>query len=304
MQEIQIATLFGVFGLMFGSFVNVVVYRTPLIMEIEWLRELTRYLGPDQQLRASIVGAAGEKEIAKAAALLGKAIQDVPEVSLSKPASSCPSCKAPIKWRHNLPVAGWFVLGGKCSACKAPISPRYPLVEAAVGLVFAFAGYKFGWTAHAVLVCLATLFIVSGALVDLDTTYLPDRLTLPLSAIGLFGAWLNMSGVSLGDAALGLLFGYLALWVVATAFRLIRGIEGMAEGDFRMLAGIGALTGYQTLLGVVIVASLLGAIVGIYLMVAKKHKREVPIPFGPYLAVGGLAALFWRPQLAQLLVPV
>jgi len=177
---------------------------------------------------------------------------------------------------------------------------RYPLVEALTAALFAAAALHAGPTAAAAVYCVALALLVAAAFIDLDTTLLPDDLTLPLIGLGLVAAWQGWLPVTLPDAALGAFFGYFSLWAVAFVYKLLRGVQGMAEGDFKLLAGLGALLGWQALPGIILLSSAVGAVVGIFLIVARGHGRNVPIPFGPYLAGGGVAALFFGTPMSGL----
>src|SRR5574340_1143353 len=224
----------------------------------------------------------------------------LPALGLARPRSRCPACGHPIAWHENIPLLSWLKLRGKCSACGAPIPARYPVVEALTGLLFAAVAWQFGPTPATAVYGIAVAVLIAAAFIDLDTTLLPDNLTLPLVGLGIVAAWQRWIPVSLGDAALGAFFGYFALWLIARTYKLLRGADGMAEGDFKLLAGLGALLGWQALPSVVLLSSAVGAAVGIYLIAARGHKREVPIPFGPYLAGGGIAALFFGAPLGRL----
>lgn len=264
-------------GLLIGSFLNVVIHRMPLMMERGWRLE--------------------------SADLLGVTIADTPEVTLSKPRSRCPACGRPIRWYENIPVASYFALGGKCSACKSPISMRYPAVEVLTAVLFAAVGLHFGAQPMTLLWCGFLAALVALAFIDLDTTFLPDDLTLPLMWAGIVSAALGWIPVSLAASVGGAVAGYLSLWFVFHAYRLIRGKEGMGAGDFKLLAALGAWMGWQAIPSIILLSSAVGAVVGIALIVFKRHDREVPIPFGPYLAGGGVAALFFGEQLSRLWVP-
>lgn len=264
-------------GLLIGSFLNVVIHRMPLMMERGWRLE--------------------------SADLLGVAIADTPEVTLSKPRSRCPACGRPIRWYENIPVASYFALGGKCSACKAPISMRYPAVEVLTAVLFAAVGLHFGAQPMTLLWCGFLAALIALAFIDLDTTFLPDDLTLPLMWAGIVSAALGWIPVSLAASVGGAVAGYLSLWFVFHAYRLIRGKEGMGAGDFKLLAALGAWMGWQAIPSIILLSSAVGAVVGIALIVFRRHDREVPIPFGPYLAGGGVAALFFGEQLSRLWMP-
>ena len=291
----------GLLGLMIGSFLNVVIHRLPQGLEREWLGDvggflqdeatLTRVLGHDKRRDA---------DLCKTGLALATAVAALPHLSLFKPRSHCPQCGHQLAWHENLPLLGWLRLGGKCSACGSRIPARYPLVEALTAGLFAGAAGLSGPHAAALVYCAALAVLVAAAFIDLDTTLLPDDLTLPLIGLGLVAAWQGWTRLSLQDAALGAFFGYFALWAVAFTYKLVRGVQGMAEGDFKLLAGLGALLGWQALPSIILLSSAVGALVGIFLILARGHGRNVPIPFGPYLAGGGVAALFFGRQLSGL----
>jgi len=294
----------GVLGLMIGSFLNVVIYRKPVMLEREWAGDAARYLQDDASM-GRVLGAQPQvaNQLAQAGKALEAAVDALPALTLSRPRSRCPHCGHAIAWHENIPVLGWLRLGGKCAQCKARISARYPVVELLTGLLFAAVAWKFGPGAATAVYCVAGAVLIAAALIDLDTTLLPDDLTLPLVGLGILAAWQHWTPVSLPDAALGALFGYFSLWAVARTYKLIRHVDGMAEGDFKLLAGLGALLGWQALPSIVLLSSAVGAVVGIFLIVARGHQRNVPIPFGPYLAGGGLAALFFGASLNALWIP-
>jgi leader peptidase (prepilin peptidase)/N-methyltransferase len=262
----------GVLGLIVGSFLNVVIHRLPIMMERDWA--------------------------AQCAELRGEALPVVEPLSLARPRSRCPRCGHAITAVENIPVLSWLLLRGRCKGCAAPISFRYPLVEALTGLLFGFAAWHFGFAAAGLgaLVFLAALVALTG--IDFDTQLLPDDITLPLLWLGLA---LNAFGVytDLKSAVIGAIAGYLSLWAVYWAFKLITGKEGMGYGDFKLLAALGAWLGWQVLPLTVLLSSLVGAVVGIALMVIARHGRNVPIPFGPYLAAAGAIALFWGKPLTH-----
>lgn len=259
-------------GLLVGSFLNVVIYRLPKMMERGW-----------QQQCAELNGES--------------AAQPAP-FNLVVPRSACPHCNHPISALENIPVISYLLLRGKCKTCRAPISPRYPIIEAVSGLLCGFAAYHFGFGLAAVGAMLLIWALLALAAIDLDTQFLPDDITLPLVWAGLIFN-LGVAFATLHDALLGAVFGYLVLWTVYWLFKLITGKEGMGYGDFKLLAALGAWLGWQLLPLIIILSSLVGAAVGITLIVAVKHGRDLPIPFGPYLAGGGLIALFWGQTLTQ-----
>ncbi|MCC7311305.1 MAG: prepilin peptidase [Sulfuritalea sp.] len=262
----------GLLGLMVGSFLNVVIHRLPIMMERDWA--------------------------AQCAELRGEAPPALEPLSLAKPRSRCPKCGHPITALENIPVISWLVLRGRCKGCAAPISPRYPLIEALTGLLFGLAAWHFGFTAAGLgaLVLIAALFALT--VIDFDTQLLPDDITLPLLWIGLA---LNAFNVytDLKSAVIGAMAGYLSLWSVYWLFKLFTGKEGMGYGDFKLLAALGAWLGWQMLPLTILLSSMVGAVVGISMMVIARHGRNVPIPFGPYLAAAGLIALVWGKPLTR-----
>lgn len=254
-----------VLGLCIGSFLNVVIHRMPKMMERQWRAEC--------------------------AELDGKTVKESEKYNLVVPRSACPACNHPITALENIPVVSYLVLGGKCSECKTRISPRYPFVELLTGLLSAYACWRFGATLAGIGALLFVWAAVALAFIDLDTFYLPDDITLPLLWAGLL---LNLGStfVDLPSAVVGAAAGYLALWSVYWLFKLVTGKEGMGYGDFKLLAAIGAWLGWQMLPLVILLSSLVGAVIGIGLMIFARHGRETPIPFGPYLAIAGVIALF------------
>jgi leader peptidase (prepilin peptidase)/N-methyltransferase len=292
----------GLLGLAIGSFLNVVVHRLPQMLLREWWQETADYQLADLRAWVPLFGARSKPPaaLATASGAIEAALKDVPTLSLARPRSRCPQCGHVLKWHENLPVLGWLLLRGRCSACKTPIARRYPLVEAATGALFAACALSFGAQPTTLLWCAAVALLIAMALIDLDTTLLPDSLTLPLIGLGLLGALAGWTPVPLAASVAGALLGYFSLWLLSASYKLVRGVQGIAEGDFKMLAGLGALLGWQALPSVVLLASVVGAVVGIAMILFKGHKREVPIPFGPYLAGGGLAAMFFGDSLARL----
>jgi leader peptidase (prepilin peptidase)/N-methyltransferase len=288
-------------GLLIGSFLNVVIHRKPMILERLWLNDTAQYL-QDASAMQRVLGpkSASIHELRSIGQALETEVQALPALSISRPRSRCPHCGHAIRWWENVPVVSWLLLRGRCSSCRARISARYPIIELLTGALFAAVAWRHGGNAATAVYCLAVAIVIAAAFIDLDTTLLPDDLTLPLIAIGVIGAWQGWTPVSLPDSALGALFGYMSLWAVATLYRLVRGVEGMAEGDFKLLAGLGALLGWQSLASIILLSSAVGAVVGVFMIVARGHGRQVPIPFGPYLAGGGIASLFFGAQLNAL----
>ncbi|WP_075794760.1 prepilin peptidase [Massilia putida] len=260
------------FGLLIGSFLNVVVYRLPVMAQ----RELDNYIAHEA----------------------GKELPHQDRFNLMVPRSACPHCGHRITALENIPVVSWLFLRGKCSACKAPISPRYPIVEAVTGLLSAVLIWHFGsgWLGLASL--LFAYFLISMTLIDYDTKTLPDDLTYPLLWLGLL---INLDGtiVPLRDAVIGAMAGYVSLWAVYWLFKLVTGKEGMGYGDFKLLAALGAWMGWAMLPTIIILSSVVGAIVGISLIVFARRDRNNPIPFGPYLAAAGMIALLYGTPLTR-----
>ncbi|WP_426140108.1 prepilin peptidase [Pseudomonas sp. DWP3-1-2] len=262
-----------VLGLLVGSFLNVLIYRLPIMMEQDWKAQSREMLGLPAE-------SAGET------------------FNLILPHSRCPHCAHRIRPWENLPVLSYLFLGGKCSRCKAPISKRYPLVELACGVLSVFIAWHFGfgWQAGAMLVLTWGLFAMS--LIDADHQLLPDSLVLPLLWLGLI---VNAFGLftSLGDALWGAVAGYLTLWSVFWLFKLVTGKEGMGQGDFKLLAMLGAWGGWQILPLTILMSSLVGAILGLILLRLRSVATSTPIPFGPYLAIAGWIALLWGGQITD-----
>jgi len=269
--------MLAAFGLCIGSFLNVVIHRLPMMMDRAWRLDSAELLGVKIDLPAPI--------------------------TLSTPRSRCPSCGHQITWQENIPLLSYLMLRGKCSACKTPISMRYPSIEIVTALLFAACGWRFGARPEVLLWCGFVATLVALAMIDFDTQYLPDDLTLPLLWAGIIAAALGWLPISLSTSVGGAVAGYMSLWLVFHAYRLIRGKEGMGAGDFKLLAALGAWLGWPLIPSIILLASAVGAIVGIVMIVARQHDREVPIPFGPYLAGGGIAALFFGEPLTRLWMP-
>lgn len=269
-------------SLMVGSFLNVAIYRLPIMMEREWVQQCTDLL--------KLEGAA------------------VPQGSferfdLASPASHCPQCRHKIGALENIPLASYLLQGGKCKACKAPIPRRYPVIEAVTALLSCLVSYTFGFTWLTLAVLLLTWGLIVLTMIDVDHQLLPDDITLPLVWLGLV---VNSFGllVPLRDAVWGAVFGYLALWAVYWLFKLLTGKEGMGYGDFKLLAALGAWMGWQALPIIILLSSLVGALVGLTLIALRGRDRNLPIPFGPYLAAAGFLSLLWGGQIRDLYVRV
>jgi leader peptidase (prepilin peptidase) / N-methyltransferase len=273
-----------VLGLVVGSFLNVVIYRLPIMLERDWRVQAAELLPGDSG------GAA--------------ALEAAPErFNLSTPRSSCPSCKAPITAWQNIPVVSWMMLRGRCASCKTRIAARYPLVELSTGLLSACVAWHFGFGAPAAFGLLITWALIALTGIDIDHQLLPDGITLPLMWAGLLAA--VMAGpipgcpipVSPRDAILGSAAGYLSLWLVFHAFRLVTGKEGMGYGDFKLLAALGAWLGWKLLPLVILLSAAAGALLGILFILLRVRDRSAPMPFGPYLAVAGWCAMMYGDSL-------
>ncbi|WP_157648545.1 prepilin peptidase [Thiobacillus denitrificans] len=260
------------FSLLIGSFLNVVIHRLPKMMEAEWH--------------------------AQCAELRDETPSESTLYNLAVPRSACPQCGHRITALENVPLLSWLWLRGRCSACSAPIGARYPLVELLTALLSAAVAWKWGVSAQTLGALLLVWTLVALAFIDLGTTLLPDSLTLPLLWLGLL---FNLGGhfASLPDAVIGAIAGYGVLWSVYWLFKLVTGKDGMGYGDFKLLAALGAWLGWQLLPVTLLLSSVVGAAIGIAMIVLVKHDRRVPIPFGPYLAGGGLVALFFGADLTQ-----
>jgi leader peptidase (prepilin peptidase)/N-methyltransferase len=271
----------GLVGLMVGSFLNVVIHRLPIMMERQWRAE---YDAIDP----------------KSGVEVGPA-----PYNLATPRSACPACHTPIRAIHNIPVLSWLFLRGRCASCRAPISARYPIVELLTGVLSVAIVLRFGPSVESALGLGVTCTLIALAGIDLDTQLLPDQLTLPLMWAGLLAAAFLGRGqapfpVDLKSAVLGAAFGYLSLWLVYHAFKATTGKEGMGYGDFKLLAALGAWLGWQLLLPVLLFSAGVGALTGGSLILLRRHAREVPIPFGPYLAAAGWAVMVgYRPLVAS-----
>jgi leader peptidase (prepilin peptidase)/N-methyltransferase len=266
------ASCAALLGLCVGSFLNVVIHRLPKMMERQWKAECAEVAG---------------QEAAPA-----------PRYNLVVPRSACPSCGHPISAIENVPVMSWLALGGKCKGCKTAISPRYPAVELLTGMLSGYIAWHFGFGMAAAGALLFTWAMIALTFIDLDTFFLPDSITLPLLWLGLLFN-IGSTYVSLSSAVIGAVAGYLSLWSVYWAFKWATGKEGMGYGDFKLLAAIGAWLGWTMLPLTILLSSLVGAAIGIFMIVFAGRGRSVPIPFGPYLAIAGMIALLYGPALTR-----
>ena len=263
----------GILGLLLGSFLNVVIYRLPKMMEQQWTQECAELNGQPLD------------------------VQLAEKFNLITPRSRCSQCGHVLRWYENIPVFSYVFLRGKCSACDAGYGLRYPVVEAVVGGLFAFCVWRWGWTVTALAWCGFSAALLALALIDWDTTLLPDDITLPLLWAGLIVAALQWNpSVNLSTALWGAVAGYLSLWTVYWAFKLVTGKEGMGYGDFKLFAALGAWFGWPALVPMILMASVIGAVIGIALKFTSGLREGGYVPFGPFLAGAGFTALFFGPQ--------
>ena len=268
--EVFQAAIFGLIGLLVGSFLNVVIYRLPKMMEKQWAAEVAEFKGETP----------------------------APEVTfnLMLPRSRCPKCAHQIQWYENIPVLSYLLLRAKCSACKTPISLRYPTIEIATGVLFFYCIWRWGLTPTGLAWCGFSASLLALSMIDWDTTLLPDDITLPLLWAGVLLAALKMINVTLEASIWGAAAGYLSLWLIYWIFKLITGKEGMGYGDFKLFAALGAWFGWQALIPIILMASVIGAIIGVALKFSSNLREGGYIPFGPFLGLAGFSALFFGPQ--------
>jgi leader peptidase (prepilin peptidase)/N-methyltransferase len=264
-----------VFGLSIGSFLNVVIYRLPIILKEEWLR--------------------GYQD------LQGKKIRTNPSYSLISPGSRCPHCEYSIKALDNIPILSFLLIRGRCRSCNKNISLRYPFIELFTGILFVFASHQFGASIFTLYAWVLIALLMALTFIDIDTQLLPDHLTISLLWLGLM---INIRGgfVDLESAVIGAVIGYLILWSIFWLFKILTGKEGMGYGDFKLLSALGAWMGWQSLLPIVILSSLIGSIIGICLILLKTHQKTSAIPFGPFLGLAGLVVFFYGKHINQLFI--
>jgi leader peptidase (prepilin peptidase)/N-methyltransferase len=284
----------AVLGLVVGSFLNVVVHRLPLILERQWWGDVAHQLADVESWRRVFAGGRTDAKapggLAQTAATLSGALETLPKLGIAAPRSRCPACGHAIAWHENIPLLGWLRLKGRCSACGTRISARYPIVEALTGLLFAAIGWRYGAQPVALLWCAVAATLVALAAIDWDTTVLPDALTLPLLWGGLLAAALGWT-LPLADALWGAAAGYLSLWAVYWLFKLATGKEGMGYGDFKLLAALGAWLGWSMIVPILLMASVIGAVVGIAMKMNASLREGRYVPFGPFLAGAGLVVM-------------
>ena len=265
----------AIFSLVIGSFLNVVIYRLPKMMENDWQQEYQAYFNADATAAAPA------------------------RFNLAVPRSACPACNAPVQARDNVPVLSWLLLKGKCRSCSAPISARYPVVEALTAVLSAVVAWKLGFGLAAAVIIFTTWVLIALTFIDIDKMLLPDQLTLPLLWLALLFSLSDSAFVNPAQAIVGAAAGYLSLWSVYWLFKLLTGKEGMGYGDFKLLAVFGALLGATQLPLIILLSSLVGAVVGITLLSVQGKDKATPIPFGPYIAAAGWIALLWGEQLTN-----
>ena len=265
-------TVAGIFGLLVGSFLNVVIFRLPKMLEKEWQTDC--------------------------AELLDVSPPETAKISLSQPASTCPACGHKIRAWENIPVISYLLLKGRCSSCQNGISARYPIIEALTGILSIWVAWHFGFSWQTTAVLLLSYVLIAMSFIDFDHQILPDNLTLPFVWLGLF---LNLFGLftDLESAVIGAIAGYLSLWIVFWIFKIITGKQGMGYGDFKLLAVFGAWLGWQYLPQIILLSSFVGSVIGISLIIFRGRDRNIPIPFGPYLAIAGWIAVLYGPQINQ-----
>ncbi len=264
------ASVFGLLGLVIGSFLNVVIYRLPIMLEAHWKAEC--------------------------AELSGTPVPTTERFNLALPRSRCPKCSHLIAWHENIPLLSYLFLRGKCSSCAAPISPRYPLIELASGALFFYSAWRWGISPSALAWSGFAVTLLTLGCIDWDTTLLPDDLTLALLWAGLLAAALHWTGVDLTTAFWGVVAGYLSLWLIYWGFKLITGKEGMGYGDFKLFSALGAWFGWQALVPIILLASVIGAAVGIGMKFSRTLRDGGYVPFGPFLAGAGLVAMLFGPS--------
>ena len=270
------AALMGLLGLLIGSFLNVVIHRLPKMMELQWEQECA-------SLNASPDSSAETPTPA-------------PRFNLMTPRSRCPHCGHAITWYENIPLVSYIAQRGRCSSCASPISLRYPAVELVTGLLFAWCGWRWGLGWEALAWAGFSAALVALTCIDWDTTLLPDDITLPLLWAGLCGAAIGWIDVTLNDALWGAVAGYVSLWLVYWLFKLATGKEGMGYGDFKLLAALGAWFGWSALIPIILMASVIGAVIGIAIKLRGELREDGYVPFGPFLALGGITAMVFGPS--------
>lgn len=266
--------IISILGLLVGSFLNVVIYRLPVMMTQNWRQQCADF--NDEELVS------------------------VEKLTLNHPRSRCPKCNHQITALENIPIISYLMMGGQCRQCKTRISIRYPLIEALTALLSVLVAWKFGFGWSCLGALLLTWALISLSFIDIDHQLLPDSITLPLIWLGIIFSFFAVYSDGLHESIIGVIAGYMSLWLVFQGFKLATGKEGMGYGDFKLLAALGAWLGWSLLPAIILLSSLVGVIVGISLIVFRKHQHDTPIPFGPYLAAAGWIALMWDIELTYL----
>jgi leader peptidase (prepilin peptidase)/N-methyltransferase len=279
----------GILGLLIGSFLNVVIYRLPRMLQREWREQCEALLAEDGGL-GHPAGSDPERS------------QGGETFNLISPGSACPSCASPIKAYQNIPVISYLWLKGRCANCSAKIPVRYPVVELMTGIVSALVAWRFGYSLECGAALIMAWSLIALAVIDLDTQLLPDIITLPLLWLGLAASLFSHPDGSViftdpRSAIIGGIVGYLSLWSIYQGFKLATGKEGMGYGDFKLLAALGAWLGWQMLLLIVLLSAVVGLIAALGMKIFRGHDHQIPIPFGPYLAVAGFVAMLWGPPI-------
>ncbi len=267
-------TLIFIIGLLIGSFLNVVIYRLPIMMNRNWKKECHEFLDLDYS-------------------------EDSQKFNLAVPQSSCPSCQTKIKPYQNIPIFSYIFLKGQCAQCKTHISLRYPVIEGFTGITSALVAYQFGYGLEMLFALILTWTLIALSFIDIDHQLLPDSITLPVLWLGLLLSLFSIYTES-HNSIIGAIAGYLSLWTVYQVFKLVTGKEGMGFGDFKLLALLGAWLGWQYIPMIILLSSLVGAVIGIAMIILVKKDKNVPIPFGPYLAAAGWLALLWGDKINTL----
>jgi len=278
-SPLLLTSIIFVIGLMIGSFLNVVIYRLPVMMQRGWKKECLEYLELEQSE------------------------DDNEPFNLTLPLSRCPGCNTAIKPYQNIPVISYLFLKGKCAKCKTHISLRYPLIESFTGIISAVVAWHFGYSVEMLFALLLTWSLIALSFIDIDHQLLPDSINFPLLWFGLFLSLFSIY-TDPSSSIIGALAGYLSLWTVYQGFKIVTGKEGMGYGDFKLLAVFGAWLGWQYLPLIILLSSLVGAIIGISMVIFVKKDKNIPIPFGPYLAVAGWIALLWGDKINGLYLNV
>ncbi|WP_428239731.1 prepilin peptidase [Gynuella sp.] len=271
-STVALTTIVFIFGLLIGSFLNVVIFRLPVMMKNSWTIEASEFL---------------ELKTPK-----------LDKINLIKPDSTCPKCGHKIRAWENIPVISYLFLKGKCASCKTGISPRYPIIELVTAAFSGLIAWQFGWSMETTYLLVFVWTLISLTMIDFDTQLLPDSLVLPLLWLGLI-ANLNSTFTSLNEAVIGAVAGYLSLWLVYWLFKLTTGKEGMGYGDFKLFAAFGAWFGWQSLPLIILLSAAVGSVIGIGLILVKGRDKNIPIPFGPYLCGAALVYIFWGQYITQ-----